>query len=585
MSEPQSTRDLTSGAAFKSGDRLGRFTIQRFIARGGMGEVYKAWDNDLHRSVALKTLLSTLAAFTADPLFRKRFQQEARTVSHLEHENIVRVLELGEDPSGLPFIVMQFLEGEDLQKRLSRARAEPFSVEEGAAILLGACRGVDHCHRAGIVHRDLKPGNIFLTADQETGRLVVKVLDFGVAKPRMAAEQGDLTVDGMVVGTPSFMPPEQARGLPVDARSDQYALGALLYTCLTVRKPYEHIEAGLAPEERARARLRALRDGQGFSPPRTHRPDIPASLEAAILRAMSADPDHRFGSVFEFSREILPHASEDVRLSLRSYFDATPRAISQPQLSIALASSSGPPFPDVAPVNHSLDQPFARRAADLSTTKSLRKPPPPPSTDPTNLSSADPLPSTPPGPHDPGTAKIPSDVQALLRTATRPPSTPPEDSTSLAPSQVTATIRDRRVPRGSVVLALAGTAALAVGLVVYLERADHELAVRPSEVAVRPQPPLELLPAVQPHTPPPASSAASPPLPTAIPKSDLPAPPTAPTITPGGGGDDPGLTPAPPRVRRDQNGNRVTVDKRGRRWAVDGSGRRLYQVDVTGRTL
>jgi serine/threonine protein kinase len=470
--------------------------------------------------------------------------------------------------------VMPFLEGENLQQRLSRSKEKPLSLEEAAAILLGACSGVDHCHRAQIVHRDLKPANIFLTTDQGTGRLVVKVLDFGVAKPRVA-EQGDLTGDGLVLGTPSYMPPEQARGLPVDARSDQYALGALLYTCLAMRKPYEHVEAGLSTrEERGRAILRALRDEQGFPPPRTYRPDIPPSLEAAILRAMSADPDERFGSVFEFSREILPHASEDVRRDLRSYFDATPRPISQPQLSIALASSSG----------LSVDHPFARRESDLPTTKSLRRPHPP-STDPTNLSSAEPLPSTPPGPLDPGTAKMPSDIQALLRTATRPPSAPPEDSTSLAPSQVTTTIRDRRVPRGSLVLALAGTAALAIGLVVYLERADHEVAVRPSAAAVRPQPSLELLPAVHPHTPQPGSAAAPPPLPTVIPKPDLPAPPPASTTTPVTDGDDHGLTPAPLRVRRDRNGNRVTVDKRGRRWAVDGSGRRLYQVDVTGQTL
>jgi len=554
--------------AFAAGYRLGKFTIQRFIARGGMGEVYKAWDNDLNRPVALKTLLiSQPGAYTGDPQFRNRFRQEARTISHIEHPNIVRVLELGEHDNGLPFIVMPFLEGEDLQKRLSRAAGKPLSTEEAVAILLGACRGVDMCHRAGIVHRDLKPGNIFLTQDQETGRPLVKVLDFGVAKPR-TQDQDDLTADGLVLGTPSFMPPEQARGFSVDARSDQYALGALLYSCLTLRKPYDYVEAGLTSrEERNRAVMRALREGQSFPPPRRYVPDIPQPLEAAILRAMSADPDDRFPSVFDFSRELRAFAAEDVSHDYRSYYDATPRAISVPQMSLANVSAADA----IRGIRdaRALVPLFADQASgtEPATTKSLRKPAGP--DEPTDLSS--PRPAAPPA-KDQGTAKLDPSVEAVVLAASRPVQALPEDSTSLAPSQASATSPDRAPirARGPVLFALAGAGVLA-GVLVLHHRLTPRVTSNGFPPSTSPTDPAATIAAA------PARPAQPPSLPTvppdvhalpdtaAVPKSDeAPAPRKA------------------PRVLRDKAGHRIVLDKHGRRWAVDSSGQRLFQVDAAG---
>jgi serine/threonine protein kinase len=564
---------------FESGDRLGKFTIQRFIARGGMGEVFKAWDNDLNRPVAIKTLLAQPGAYVTDPQFRHRFRQEARTISHIEHENVVRVLELGEHPSGMPFIVLPFLEGEDLQKRLARAKGTPLSLEEAIAILLGACRGVDMCHRAGIVHRDLKPGNIFLTEDQETGRALVKVLDFGVAKPR-TQDQDDLTADGFVLGTPSFMPPEQARGFSVDARSDQYALGALLYSCLTLRKPYEHVEAGLATREaRGRAVLRALRDGQGFPQPRRYVPEIPIALEATILRAMSQEPDDRFPSVFEFSRELLPFASADVRLFYRSYYDATPRPISVPEMSIAAGESS-------ADVRELPTAGLARldiSGPELPTTKSLRKPAPAeePAHVPPQLHLT--VPTAGAGPvtaADSTTAKLSPHVEAMLLTASRPSPSRPDDSTSLAPSQVTATVRDRprAPPRGALLLAIAGAAVLAtIGLVIHRRPTAPPGANTSSPASLRLDPTRSPVPARPSPAPPeqPASvpnAAAGPAAPAPRPESPSPLISLEAPVTQKKG----------PRVARDRDGHRVTVDNHGRRWALDGSGRRLFQVDAAG---
>src|SRR6266851_3033300 len=167
--------------SLRDGDKVGRFLIRNFITAGGMGELYRAWDTDLNRYVAIKTLLPTAGVYATDPMFFTRFRTEAQAIANLEHDNVVRVLQFGEMEGNRPYIVMPFLEGEDLARRLDRARfnRRPLPVDEAVEIILGACRGVHACHLAGIVHRDLKPGNVFLTRDQERGRLVVKVLDFG----------------------------------------------------------------------------------------------------------------------------------------------------------------------------------------------------------------------------------------------------------------------------------------------------------------------------------------------------------------------------------------------------------------------
>lgn len=341
-------------STYREGDRVGKFIIRGLIAVGGMGELYRAWDPDLSRPVAIKTLLPTARSIATDPMFFQRFREEAKAIANLEHENIVRVLHFGEtEEHHQPYIVMPLLSGEDLSQRLLSARraGATLPMEEALEIVLGACRGVNACHLAGIVHRDLKPANVFLTRDQESGRLVIKVLDFGVARPTRRDYQ-ETTLDGLVIGTPHYMSPEQARAMPAHARSDQYSLAAILYAMLTLHSPYDYVTVGLGtPEETISARLRALREGRAVQPIAQYNPNTPNLLEAVIFRAMSFDPDHRYSSVYEFGKALLPYASAENRDYLSSYYRAAPLPILLPQMSAAVEADVGQAKPIPPPTD------------------------------------------------------------------------------------------------------------------------------------------------------------------------------------------------------------------------------------------
>lgn len=574
MSDPHPTSD-TRDATFHEGDRLGKFEIRSLITRGGMGEVYRAWDTDLNRQVAIKTLLAEPGSYSSDPHFQERFRQEARTVSQLYHENIVSVLELGKQPNGLPYIVMPFLKGEDLQKRLARARGVPLTVEEAAGILLGACRGVYVCHTAGIIHRDIKPGNIFLTEDQETGRRVVKVLDFGIAKPVTTEDAGDLTLEGLLLGTPGYMSPEQAHGLPADDRSDQYALGALLYSCLTLRKPYDYVEVGLRrARDKQFAVIRALKDGRGYPPPTKYRSDLPGPLEQAILKAMSSDPSRRFESVFEFSRQIEPFAAEDVRLYLRPYYHASPLAHVVAQASGPAAGNLEPALTLLTSELQSVPPSQASHSSGLLTTKSLRGKglPPLPSRPPEQAGSVpEPAPDIPSA----ETREMSAGVRdALLATAvpvpavslSAPPAPPPGRPLASRTSQLL-----RRHGRASAAT-LAALAVLVTGLVI--SRGHRSAAPKPevteATTAVHPTPPRPPAP----PAPSPATAAVPSPIPAVVDaRSSGP-------VTPS---EAPHLKPKRSRhLQRDPSGARIETDKRGRKWLLDASGRRRYEVDANG---
>jgi serine/threonine-protein kinase len=203
--------------------RIGKYEILRVLGRGAMGIVYLAHDTVLERDVALKLM----AQAADDPATTDRFTREAKAVAKMTHPNVVTVFDLGSHTDGAPFIAMELLKGQDLQRAL---RTTPsLTLGHKLSVLVQVLAGLDHAHHAGIIHRDIKPANVFLCADG-----TVKIMDFGVA--RLAT--GSMTGTGNIVGTADYMSPEQVKGAKVDGRSDLFSVGAMLYELLTGRRPY-----------------------------------------------------------------------------------------------------------------------------------------------------------------------------------------------------------------------------------------------------------------------------------------------------------------------------------------------------------
>jgi len=281
------------------GTELGRYRIVRLMGTGGMGAVYEATHRDLKKRVAIKTLHPHVAAM---PAMRARFLREGEATSRINHPNVVDVTDVGTE-NGITFLVMEFLEGQDLSALLERSGAMPIAA--AVDIVLPAVGAIAVAHEEGVIHRDLKPGNVFLAKTRHGSPRPV-VLDFGISK--LSTGSGGtlgLTGTGAAMGTPYYMAPEQVRSAAgVDGRSDQYALGAILYECLTGQRAHQG--------ETIYEVIRSVGEGT-FLPPRARRPDIPVALEAAILRAMQLEPAQRFPSVQEFGRAILPFASAGAR--------------------------------------------------------------------------------------------------------------------------------------------------------------------------------------------------------------------------------------------------------------------------------
>ncbi len=296
--------------------KIDRYELQALIGCGGMGAVYRAVDTKLGRTVALKTATGKRSGARLTDRVRQRFLREAMALSKVEHRNVVQVLDFGFADDGTPFLVMEHLHGRDLGALLG-ASERPLPVTDVVDIMLGVCAALRACHRAGIIHRDLKPGNIFL-AQTDTGR-EVKVLDFGVSK---APTADDLTRQGQILGTPQYLAPEQIDG-KVGPASDQYALGVLLYVCLTLRLPYE--------DHQNRALLRAIEAGR-FAAPHTFRPDLPEELEAIVLRAMHVSPSERFESVYALGQRLWHLASARSQEEWRSYYRPHLPRVREPDL-------------------------------------------------------------------------------------------------------------------------------------------------------------------------------------------------------------------------------------------------------------
>ncbi len=252
--------------------RLGTYRVLKMLGAGGMGLVFAAEDTVLHRTVALKVMQRGLAS---DAGCRERFLREARAAAAIEHDNIVTVYQVGED-QGVPYLAMPLLRGETLHDRISRDPRLP--VAEALRIGRETAAGLAAAHDKGLIHRDVKPANLWLEAD--TGR--VKILDFGLARTAQGGVQ--VTRAGQILGTPSYMAPEQARGAEVDARSDLWSLGVVLYSLCTGRLPF--------PQKEMYALLAAVAVAEP-PPVRDLNPHLPPALAELIARLLAKKPDDR----------------------------------------------------------------------------------------------------------------------------------------------------------------------------------------------------------------------------------------------------------------------------------------------------
>ena len=270
------------------GDVLGgRYRVTELLGVGGMGQVFVAENLAIGRRVAIKVLKVELLINAS---LRKRFQQEAEAIAAIEDQNVVRFLDLVVgDPT---FLVMEYVRGPTLSAILkTEQRLEPFRA---ISIARRLAWGLDAAHRAGVVHRDVKPSNVILAPDHEAGEQP-KLVDFGVAKVSAEASDEQLTLAGQVVGTPHYMSPEQITGSRVDARSDVYSLGCVLYHMLTGTPPFDDDEA---------ASILSQHVHQAAAPLRKRMADVPAGLEAIVERALAKRPKERFATAEELARAL-----------------------------------------------------------------------------------------------------------------------------------------------------------------------------------------------------------------------------------------------------------------------------------------
>jgi eukaryotic-like serine/threonine-protein kinase len=259
-----------------------RYRVEAKIGAGGMAEVYRGFDQVLNRTVAIKVLNPQ---FARDDAFVERFRREAQAAARLNHPNIVGVYDHGTD-NGTQYIVMEFIEGRTLADALSAGR-RPTPVQS-AEVTQHICAALAAAHAQGVIHRDIKPENVMVTRDG-----TVKVMDFGIARMLTGPETAPQT--SAVLGTASYLSPEQAQGQPVDARSDIYSLGTVLYEMLTGRPPF----TGDSPVAIAYKHV-----NETPVPPSHRDPDIPPQLDAVVMRALAKNPANRYQSADEFADDL-----------------------------------------------------------------------------------------------------------------------------------------------------------------------------------------------------------------------------------------------------------------------------------------
>ncbi|WP_437281184.1 protein kinase [Sorangium sp. So ce375] len=350
----------------------GKYRIERVLGRGGMGIVVAAHHLSLRHRVALKFLLPE---GRTTPGATERFFREAQAAAAIASEHIARVIDVGQTEDDLPYFVMEYLNGIDLEALLESRG--PLPVEQAVSYVIEACEALAEAHSLGIVHRDLKPGNLFL-ASRKDGSTLIKVLDFGISK---ASEEGvlglnaQLTASAVVLGSPRYMSPEHIRSTrTVDARSDIWALGMTLYQLLTGRLPFE-------TESVSALFVSIVTDTP--VPPRTHRPEIPLALEWIILMCLEKDPARRPQTIDELATLLEPLGSESARQTVarilrRAMGNETvdaPRAPNRPRVIDEEAETLTGPIGPTRASHHTLSERAKERAPSMPPTQASVAPP------------------------------------------------------------------------------------------------------------------------------------------------------------------------------------------------------------------
>ncbi|WP_441287669.1 protein kinase domain-containing protein [Sorangium sp. KYC3313] len=393
----------------------GKYRIERVLGRGGMGIVVAAHHLSLRHRVALKFLLPE---GRTTPGATERFFREAQAAAAIASEHIARVIDVGQTDDDLPYFVMEYLNGIDLEALLESRG--PLPVEQAVSYVIEACEALAEAHSLGIVHRDLKPGNLFL-ASRKDGSTLIKVLDFGISK---ASEEGvlglnaQLTASAVVLGSPRYMSPEHIRSTrTVDARSDIWALGMTLYQLLTGRLPFE-------TESVSALFVSIVTDVP--VPPRSHRPEIPLPLEWVILMCLEKDPARRPQTIAELATLLEPLGSESARQTVARILrramgneavDAPP-APDRPRAIDEEAETLTGPIGPTRGSRHSVSEQAKERASSMPPTRASVAPP--------ALATAA-SPSMPP-------ARV--SVAPLTLTAAASPSVPPAQTSAAGPPSV-----------------------------------------------------------------------------------------------------------------------------------------------------
>jgi len=265
------------------GQSLGRYHILEQLGEGGMAVVYKAYDTRLERDVAVKVIRTEKLTIETMGKTLKRFEREAKALAKLTHPNIVPITDYGEH-DGKPYLVMPYLPGGTLKGQL---KGKPMPWEDSVRLLIPIARALHYAHQQGIIHRDVKPSNILITQSGEP-----MLTDFGIAKILLDTEEtADLTGTGMGVGTPEYMSPEQFHGKGVDARTDVYSLGVVLYEMVTGRKPYQADTT---------AAVLIMQATEPLPRPKSFVPELPEVVEKALLKALAKNKEDRFQDVAAF---------------------------------------------------------------------------------------------------------------------------------------------------------------------------------------------------------------------------------------------------------------------------------------------
>lgn len=289
----------------------GRYQVESVLGQGGMGVVFRAVQTSVQRPVAMKTLHPQLAMA---PTFFERFRREAEIASRLHHPNIITIFDFGRTSDGTCYYVMEMLEGVSLRQRVKNEG--PMTLRQAAAVIEQATLGVGHAHKQNVIHRDLKPHNVMLSLID--GNEYVKVLDFGLVKAMEQEEEEQLTSTGQVLGTPQYMPPEQAGGERVDHRSDLYSLTGVFYYCLTGHSPFG-----------ANTVRKALQASLTQKPPTiaTYRKGapVPDAIDRFCQKGLEAEPDARYQSAEEFIESL--HAA--LSGTPDSVLDAVPQHVAE----------------------------------------------------------------------------------------------------------------------------------------------------------------------------------------------------------------------------------------------------------------